>query len=382
MYYGDGSSVTALFETVGKQVTYQLFDGPFLFSGVYACEKFIWFMDWYNVLYKHNKQSKETQCIGKTSRQNWAHFGIAENNKKLYFAPNYKNSKITFFDMDNNKFEHISFKDDCKYDNKFRGLVSFKNFVYFLPNEYPAIMRLNSETNEIEYFSDWYNEASKLYKPMLEAWKNRIFSFFNVVHSNLALIIQGSNTVMFFNMETGAYEIKSIGEKSEQYAFICFDGQNYYISSYYKNYIVKWNKETNETSKIRLPSSFSRKDNICCNFVIEYLNEYIWLFPFAANNAYKINTKTNEITELPELVELFGDKKLDWYYNFVNTQENTIYASTINKGIVEYNTNTRELNFINPSNSEMDSLLFDCESEIAPTITENAGEKIWEYFRK
>jgi len=379
MYYGDVSSVTALFEAVGKQVTYQLLD---FLNGIYACENSIWFMNFYNILYRHNKQSKETQCIGKASRQNSAHFGIAENNKKLYFVPYYKNNKITFFDMAQNKFEHISFKDDCKYDYKFKELISFKNFIYFIPHEYPAIMKLNTETNEIEYFSDWYNDASKLCKPMQEAWKKLIFVNFNVVHANLVLTIQGSNAVMFFNMETGDYEIKNIGEKTEQYASICFDGQYYYISSYYKNYIVKWNRETNETSKIKLPSSFSRKDNIYCNFIIEYLNEHIWLFPSVANNAYKINTKTDEITELSELVEHFADKKLDWYYNFVNVQEDTIYASTINKGIVEYNTNTRELNFINPSNSEMDSLFLDCESEFAPTIRENAGEKIWEYFKK
>jgi len=381
MYYGDGSSVTLLFEAIGKQVTYQLFDAQIFLSGIYVHEKFIWFIDCYNVLYMYKKQSKETKCIGKISRQNWRHLKITENNKKLYFAP-YKSNKIVFFDMDNNKFEQIDFKEDCKYDLKFIEPVSFKNFVYFIPQKYPAIMRLNTETNEIEYFSDWYNEASKLCKPMLEDWKNIIFFNLYIAYANLALIIQGSNAIMFFNMETGAYEIKNVGEKSEQYAFICFDGQNYYISSYYKNYIVKWNKETNEAFKIKFPSSFSRKDNICCNFAIEYLNEHIWLFPCAANNAYKINTKTDEITELPELVEHFGDKKLDWHYQFINAQENTIYASTMNKGIVEYNINTRELNFIKPFNSEIDSLFLDCDCEIAQTIMGNAGAKVWEYFKK
>jgi len=382
IYYGDLSSVTKLFEVAGKRVAYQLFDAQiFILSGIYAFESSIWF-HCFNLLYKYNKQSKETQCIGKISEQNLSYLKIAENNKKLYFAPYYKNNKIISFDTVHNKFEQIEFKDDCKYDLKFKGLVSFKNFVYFIPQEYPAIMRLNTETNEIEYFSTWYNEAFKLCKPILEAWKNIIFFNLNIVNANLTLTIQGSNSIMFFNMETGTYEIKNIGDKSEQYVSICFDGQNYYINPYYKDYIVKWNKETNETSKIKLPPSFSRKDNIFCNFVIEYLNEHIWLFPYAANNAYKINTKTDEITELPELIEHFGDKKFDRYYNFIYAQENTIYASSVNKGIVEYNINTRKLNFINPSNLEMDSLLFDCENETVQTSTANAGEKIWEYFRK
>jgi len=382
MYYGDGSSVAKLFETAGKQVIYQLFDGQFFLSGIYSNEHSIYFMDWNNALYKYDKQSEETINIRKVGKQNWTYMEIAENNKKLYFAPNFKSSKIAFFDMVQNKFEYIDFKDDCKYDCKFKAPINFRNFVYFIPNGYPAVMRLNIETNGIEYFSDWYNEVSKLCNPLHETWKNIIFSNFNVDHANLALTIQCSNAIMFFNMDTGAHEIKKIGEKSEQYVTICFDGQNYYISPHYNNYIVKWNKETDETSKIKLPSSFSRRDNMYCNFIIEYSNEYIWLFPHAANNAYKVNTDTGEIVELPELIEHFDDKKLDWYYQLVKVQENTIYASTINKGIVEYNINTRELKFIKLSHLEMDSLLLDCENEINQTTTGNSGEKIWEYFRK
>ena len=381
IYYGDGSSVAQLFEAAGKQVTYTSFNGQFTISGIYIDENFIWFMDCYTVLYRHDRQSGETRLVGKISRKNWAYLEITEHNRKLYFAPYYKNNKISFFDMSQNKFEQLSFKDECKYNNKFKGLAGFKNFVYFIPNEYPAIMRLDTGTNEIEYFSAWYADASKFCNPIQETWKNAIFLHWISTGTNLALIIQGSNALMFFNMETGAYEIKKIGEKSEQYATVCFDGQNYYLSSYYKNYIVKWNSATNETSKIELPNSFSRKDNIHCNFMIVYLSECIWLFPMAANNAYKINAKTGEIMELPELVEHFENNTLDWHYYLVNAQGDTVYATTINKGIVEYNINTRELNFIKPSNYEMDAVLLDCENEIDQTITENAGEKIWEYFR-
>ncbi|MDR3000278.1 MAG: hypothetical protein LBU89_03345 [Fibromonadaceae bacterium] len=381
IHYGDGSSVARLFEAAGKPVLPQLFAPPPIY-GLYADENSVWFMDYFNTLYRYDKQKKETECVWATSRQKWGKdLHIAEHNEKLYFAP-YRNNEISVFDIKKQNFEKIALKDDDKIDHKFQNLTRFRNFIYFIPRSFPTIMRLNTDTNELEYFSEWGNEVAKLQvlKLQHEAWKDLKFFGFCIVDAEIALVTHRANAVMFFNMETGGYEIKSIGNKNEQHYSICFDGQNYYMTSYYEGYIVKWNKQSNETSKIELPS-FSRKNNLGANFLTQYANDHIWLFPIAANNAYKINPNTNEITELPELIEYFGDKDLAWHYNFISAEGSFIYASTLNKGIVEYNTNTRELNFIkNDSNEEIALLwLANRKSEVAER--ENAGKKIWEKIR-
>ncbi|MDR2579600.1 MAG: hypothetical protein LBC85_01225 [Fibromonadaceae bacterium] len=379
-YYGDGGSVVNLFDTVGKRVVWQAFGMPAI-AGLLDDGDFVWALDCYNMLYKYDKQSKETECMRIIPAQNhWANLRIAANNGKLYFAPHYKNDKIFVFDTIQKNFEQIDFKDGNKYDRNFHYPISFKNFVYFIPYDYPAIMRLNTDTKEMEYFSEWISEVSKLqvHKLQHEVWKDLKFWDFCVVGTEIALVIHRANALMFFDMETGNYEIRSVGEKSEQYYSICFDGQDYYLSSFYKDYIVKWNRQTNGILKIKIPS-FSRKESVHANFSIQHLNEYIWLFPFVANNAYKINTDTNEITKLPELIEHFEDKNIGWYYNQVSVSESTIYASTLNKGIVEYNTSTSELNFIKlPSNSEINALLNYKKELETSAKTANSGKKIWE----
>jgi len=382
VYYGSGSNITALFNEAKKIVLYQAIDQATRMPAIcalYDDGASVWFMDVLNTLYRYNKQSKKTESMGMIAGQNnCRNVGITANNKKLYFAPYLKNDKISIFDTDKKSFEHIDFKYDCEYDKKFENVVCFKNFIYFIPQEFPAIMRLNTNTKEIEYFSEWLGDISKLpISKLQEVWENIIFWRFCVVNEEIAIVIKGINAVMFFNMEIGNYDIKSIGEKSEQYFDICFDGQNYYLSSLYEDYIVKWNRLSNETSKIRIPS-FSRREGIGTNFIIRYLNEYIWLFPHYANNAYKINIKTNEITELPELVEHFEDKNLAWYYNLIFANGDFIYAATINKGIVEYNTNTSELNFIKPNATDLQLLRLLNNNKIAG---KTAGIKIWEYFR-
>ncbi len=376
VYYGDGSDVTALFYDAKKTVSVSRIPA---FVGIYDDGVSVWFMDDSNALYKYDKQSKKTEYMGMiTLQNNWGNARVTVNNKKLYFAPFYKNDKISVFDMDKKCFEQISFKDDCKYDRKFRNVICFKNFIYFIPQEFPAIMRLNTNTEEIKYFSEWLSDVSKLpISKLQEGWENIIFLESCITDEEIAIVIKGINAVMFFNIETGNYEIKSIGEKSEQYHGICFDGQNYYLSLLYEDYIVKWNRQSNKTSKIKIPS-FSRREGIGAIFLIRYLNEYVWLFPSYANNAYKININTDEITELPKLVEHFGDKNLVWYYNIIFANGDSIYAATLNKGIVEYNTNTSELNFIRLAveESQLVGLLNNNK-----TSDKNAGKRIWEHLK-
>jgi hypothetical protein len=382
VYYGDGSSVVELFEAAGKPVACQFLKYMPTIHGFWADENSLWFIDSNNILYKHNKQSNKTESAGIIPGQDaWGNLRIAENNGKLYFAPYHKNNKISIFDMAQKSFKQINFKNDGKFDSKFQSVISFKNFVYFVPYEFPAIMRLNTDTNEIEYFSEWVNEVSKLQISKLqEAWKN-IFWNSCVVGQKIAMVIHGANAVMFFNMETGGYEIKHIGEKSEQYVDICFDGQNYYIAPVYKDYVVKWNRQTDKTSKIKFPSSFTRKTNKGGNFNMQYSNKHIWLFPYAANNAYKINTETDEITELLEFVEHFENKNIDWYYHIILANENFIYVSANGKGTVKYNTNTRELKLINDFDGEMMALLMIHKAEKSIVENKNAGKTIWEYFK-
>jgi hypothetical protein len=386
VYYGDGSSVGKLFETAGKPVLIQVFGVPNA-HGILADGDFVWFIDYLNILYRYDKKNKEMECMGIIPAQNfWAYAGVAANNDKLYFAPLYKNNKISIFDTNQKNFEQIDSEDNSKYDYNFNYTVSFKNFIYFVPHDFHSIMRLNTDTKKVEYFSEWMDEFSKLQvlKLQYENWKDLKFFNFCVVGTEIALVMHRANAVMFFNMETGGYEIKSIGEKSEQYHGICFDGQNYYLSSLYKDYIVKWNRQSNEILKIKIPS-FSRRESRGANFLIQYLNEYVWLFPICANNAYKINVNTNEITELPELTEHFKDKNLAWYYNLICVNENSIYASTLKKGIVQFDTNTSELNFIKPANFEIDALsaLLNYKNESNKTVMENknSGKRIWEHLR-
>jgi len=347
-YYGDGSSsLVALYKATGKPVLTQLIADPY-YCGICADNGSIWLLDTNNSLYKYNKQKKAIDYLGMVPGKSLeAYTDIEKNDDKLYFVPNIENN-VSIFDIEKKVFRKTYFDDCEKADNRFRAAVSLKDCIYFLPYQYPAIMRLNTDTNDIEYFSEWADAVEKEKTNIMEeCWKNIKFWHYCVVDTEIVMTIVGSNSILFFDMESCCYEIRSIGEKSEQYLTVCHDGQDFYLSSVYENYVVKWNRQSGTISKILFPVSFSRKDNTGGNCFMVYINQYVWLIPYSANNAYKIDVETNEITEVPELTEHFGNINLEWYYRNAFFIDNCIYAATLNMGVVEYNTDSNEAYFIN-----------------------------------
>jgi hypothetical protein len=142
--------------------------------------------------------------------------------------------------------------------------------------------------------------------------------------------------------------------------------------------------------KLNFLALFPEKKNKGGNFFIQYLNLNIWLFHSSANLAFKINANTYEITELPELTEPFENKDLNFYCFGSSCNKNSIYAFTLNKGIAEYNTDTRKLNFIKPD-LEIEPWLFawlynydNWKGKYCKPLeaTELAGKKIWEHFKR
>jgi hypothetical protein len=255
IYYGDASSVAVLFKEARKPVLGQGFgdSASIMATGLYDDGVYVWFVNWYNMLCKYNKQSKKTEYVGTIAGQSYgAYRCMAANNNKLYFAPILDEGTYVY-DVDKKSFEKINFNGCPKCDSKvkFQEVVSFRNFVYFIPSQFSAIVKLNVDTHEIEYFSQWIDDVSEL-----KGKENPSFFFsFCIIDAEIILTIRGTNAIMIFNMETSGYEIKEVGEKSMRYTNVCFDGQNYYLSSHYENYTIKWNRKTNETLKIELPSS-------------------------------------------------------------------------------------------------------------------------------
>ncbi|MDR1687117.1 MAG: hypothetical protein LBS21_00710 [Clostridiales bacterium] len=256
-YYGDNSSAVPLYQKTGNPVMIQMLDNngsednkyphiknrKLAFKSTAFDGENYWFANrWYNALIKMNRKSGETQYIGtfpgEAIFQTDLYFGCLYFNGKVYFGPqNAKN--IAIYDIEKSQFKTMELRAleelNCQLDRvenntpRFMFVISDDDkYIYLSPTRsYPAIIRINIQSQEAEYITDY-----------LRAIDERYFKFY------------------------------------EYYSFKkCFvDGDILWIPSSKSNAVIKYNMQTKESLMLVI------EDNSIENILVNggYIGEYLW----------------------------------------------------------------------------------------------------------
>lgn len=154
VYYGDGSSVVALWEKSGK---------PFLIENSYATfyERRLRFASFYfngmcfwctasdfNGLFRIEKDTLKVHYAGRFAHEEdeglYLYLAVAEREEKLYFAP-YNARSIGIYDKQKQKFSSIPLKGNDMYTNAF----TYGKYVFMTGARFPRIMRIDTQTNDV-----------------------------------------------------------------------------------------------------------------------------------------------------------------------------------------------------------------------------------------
>jgi hypothetical protein len=355
-YYGDASSVVALYEVTGKPSVYQNIDvrldneNDIIFLNLHDDGENIWFTPLsFNSLFRINKQTWETKHIGTFPNEKMNGFAlygkIEKYEGKLYFSP-HKANEIAVYDIKLNKFGKINIdrpnitnKND--YTSKFWFSATYEEYVFFVPTEYPAIIRYNSETGELDYFSDWIKKIEQL-----KDSGKLYFSKGCVLGEDLFLPCTNANAVVVFNLKKCVSKVYKVGDAKYSYKNMCHDGNNFWILPRTNTPVIKWNPDLNIYKEYNnFPNGFVDGD---FNFVgINYLNGFIWLFPYNANMSLKINIEDDSIMIADEFQNecyLHEGHLSNINYRFSTTIENKIYSlSGKTNQFIEYNGETEQV---------------------------------------
>ena len=355
-YYGDGGSLTFMYGVTGKPLmagnSYKIYD-EMVFSpggGIGIINDYFWIpVRRINALLKMNKSKWELDFVGQFPGEldyNRKHNvplyqKPAVKDNTLYFPP-FSADEISTYNTMDNSFKKIKY--DKKYSDPlkridFNEAVTYGDHIFFIPQFYRAIMRLNTKTNEIDYYSDWVDSLKKR-KGYVE---DIFFSFPIIVGCSLMLAVCGTNAVVEFDMETCESTIHSVGKTGYRYNGICYDGKYYWLSPRCNTPVVRWDPSSNEVIEFKeLYFSEKNKQPFLPCF---YYDNYVWLIPFLAPHALKINVDTDEITIAKE----FEYKNLNnnddhiWKYIFAREHDDSIFALHMTGGtMIEYNTKTKE----------------------------------------
>lgn len=352
-YYGDYSSIIALYGVLGKPIA--ILNNGLLIENVVAKAAevgnqfddgtYYWFTLYQeNALFKMSKQTWETEYIATMPRITDGRVPvcaeIAECQEKIFVASSCEDS-ITVYDKKSAQLIQIALNRMNNPQNfKFYATHSYNEYVYLFGFSYPAIIKLNAITLEVEYITDWV-------KPLCKQTTNADNLFLGagfVIDKEVILPAQSANSILVFNMESCASRIIAVPSKNSGYVKICFDGENYWLSARHSGgTVVKWHPERGVT-EIEIPNGWVDGDywNICC------ANGYAWYFPTLGNTAFKVNVDTHEV----EIAEPFmpecrlrssnGDNKTANYLMAL-AEGDIIYAHTGTSNMrILYNTKTGE----------------------------------------
>jgi hypothetical protein len=315
-YYGDGgSSIVALYQATGKPVMIQNAEtsddegiwNKLAFSNLYDDGDSFWFTAVnFNGLFKMDRETWEAEYMGsfpgERMNQYCQYGGIAGRDGKLYFAPLGADA-IGIYDVNAKRFDKVLLsvpntqtKLKRRDDQKFISSTLYNNSIFFFPNTSSAILRYGITSSETEYYSDWVAPLERL---MHDA--DDIYFLHSIVVDDSLIVAAAccANAVVMFNMKTTSSVVYKVGRDGYGYSGICFDGNDYWLAPRHDGPIVRWNSEMNACREYTdYPAGFSGARGGFCN--INYAGGYVWLFPFLANMALKINPRDGHILAADE----------------------------------------------------------------------------------
>ncbi|MCL2539055.1 MAG: hypothetical protein FWE66_01820, partial [Oscillospiraceae bacterium] len=213
-YYGDASSLVALYRVTGKPIMIQnagltldseVNDNLAIIDLCDDGENF-WFLAYgYNALFKMDKQNLIVKYVGsfpnESFSENHLYSSVTFCDDKLFFAPSIAD-EIAVYDIKTGKFIKIGLVEpECMADNtgrsKFTRAVMYNNSVFLIGFTYPAIVRLNTDNYEISYYDDWVETLDDV-----TDGENDYFNHYCVTGNLLALPARSTNSVVIFDMQT------------------------------------------------------------------------------------------------------------------------------------------------------------------------------------
>jgi len=303
----------------------------------------------FNALFKMDKQNWVAEYMGSFPNEinrGRLYSQITEHGGKLYFTPAYAN-EIGVYDIAAGRFEKISFaRDDYNAPRRyeFHATVAYGKHILFLGCLNPSIMRLDTESERIDYFTDWV----KLFAGISEG-TGPYFWGVCISGNKIFMPTMNTNAVVAFDMDRCVSQLYEAGSKGQKYGEICFDGENYWLVPLYDGAIVKWNPDTNECNEYSgYPAGFEfGKPDVGINFgAITFVDGYIWLLPWRANMAIKINVLDGSMSAAEEFMDecnCEGEEVFKWNYYISLAAGDKLYARTGKTNrFIEYDFKTKQ----------------------------------------
>ncbi len=284
---------------------------------------------------------------------------------KIYFIPA-SADRIAVYEPKEDFLYYLDIEDvdsSChKYYNiksKFNGGVVQGNYLYITPCTYPAILRINSSNDKIEYYKDWFTETDYMFR------KSPYFDGINIY-----LPCTKNNLILKFNTENCRGNMFELPTKYGGWWSMCKIGDNFWLSPRKPGPIISWNEENNTVSEYEdYPSGFEKSD-FFSTYIFEH-NGMPYILPAFANMGLYIDIDKKIISPWTINGVISGSEVF-----FLFSDEDNIYLKIINNNKAVYRvvnkSNLYEQDFVFSFKNNKDKFLEDyISTKKNSTVTES-----------
>jgi hypothetical protein len=377
-YYGDPSSLAALYGMTGKPIMIQdanVLPGgeredALLFESCYDNGTHIWFAAYFfNGLFRCDKETWTAEYLGAFPEEKPDGIrlfgGVAECGGKLYFAP-MSAERIAVYDTESGAFERfdvstIYAKMEYASIAKFSCALQCGEWIVFLPAYYSAVARMNLRTRELEYLTDWIEDV--------EALRNSSHSYFAkfagiAFDDKLQAVLLCADAVLTVDGSTGKTCVSRLGTGNKGHLGICHDGRDLWLTPVCdagaKAHVIRWDGTTAEPVDLAAQGHVSKEyadSEIVCFFSgIICVDKKLWILPFYWDCGFKIDLESGAKSVCDAFACEYKSQKAAkgpfLVYSFFWPCNNTINALSAKSGkLISLNTQT--------ANAEEHSIAFD-----------------------
>lgn len=205
----------------------------------------------------------------------------------------------------------------------FYSAVVVEHFLFLIPNQYPAIVRYDTRTEEISYLEI----DTSFFIGMVNG--ERRCGAAGVKGVNLYLASPVDNHMLVIDAETGGWQWMTIhGKDSGGYmamASLWMD-KEFWLLPYSGNVITRWNPETEEVQEYQV----SLDGLICRHFHLGYecmdrpfgsavfYKDYVYLSPCWGNKYVRLDKKTGEAMEWRPPIKELEKEKNGYFISWAN----------------------------------------------------------------
>jgi hypothetical protein len=376
-YYGDGSSLVALYEVTGKPIMQQSvptieYAQTFIPRAIFVYGNKIYFtIYWRNQLFSMDLINGVVELIGEFSDEDSYPIALYNTatvcNGKAYFSPVTANA-IGVFNIETKTTSGILENERYRkeYYPVYHRVHTIGERVYFIGYCKPAITCLDTNNNTFSYYDDWVKEIHSDEKIVVWLYDSCVSGQF------IAAVSNTTSNVVVFDTITKLSKVYNIGNGISGFEGICYDGKDFWLAPKELRCVIKWNPWTaTYVEFIDFPLGFKRgATNVWGMFGN---SNYVWVLSCHSNMLLKINVNTGAMFCEKEF---FSDNTMPRYPGSCEYSDCIYAAASENNEIILINKSTSKINYIKMDASQIPKSVF--QMNISANMPKNDNHSIGE----